>query len=112
MGLVDWRIVVAVGVVGLLVLLIGLRGRRADQLPRCKRRRCGYDLSAVPTVVLRPDPAVARTVVGMDEIWDGVIELPITIKERDEETKMMYRLLLQGEQQMRRSRSPAEPSAR
>jgi hypothetical protein len=45
-GLVDWRIVVAVGALALLIALIGLRGRKADALPRCKRRRCRYDLSA------------------------------------------------------------------
>ncbi len=46
MGLVDWRIVVAVGTLALLVAVVGLRGRKADALPRCKRRRCRYDLSA------------------------------------------------------------------
>ena len=69
------------------------------------------DEDALPAVVLRPDPAAARTVVGMDEIWDGVIELPITIKARDEETKEMYRRLLEREQEMRRSRSSGERPA-
>ncbi len=46
MGLVDWRIVVAVAAMALVIALVGLRGRKADALPRCKRRRCRYDLSA------------------------------------------------------------------
>ncbi|MBX3353567.1 MAG: hypothetical protein KF684_11600 [Phycisphaeraceae bacterium] len=42
----DWTILTAIGGLGLLVLLLGLRGRRVDALPRCRKRRCRYDLTS------------------------------------------------------------------
>ncbi|MGP1310101.1 MAG: hypothetical protein ACTS27_07890 [Phycisphaerales bacterium] len=46
-GLIDWTIAAGVGGLALLALLIAIRGRKIDDLPRCKRRRCRYDLTAI-----------------------------------------------------------------
>lgn len=46
MTMLDWPHLVAAGVIGAAVLLLGLRGRRVDALPRCRKRRCRYDLTS------------------------------------------------------------------
>ncbi len=46
MGLIDWRILVLVASIGLIALAFGVRGRRLDSRPRCKRRRCRYELTS------------------------------------------------------------------
>lgn len=46
MGLIDWRILAFVAAMGLIALAIGVRGRRVDGRPRCKRGRCRYELTS------------------------------------------------------------------
>lgn len=46
MGWIDWRILAVLAACAVVVLLIGLRGRRVDALPRCRRRRCRYELTS------------------------------------------------------------------
>lgn len=45
--LIDWRLVACVAAWALVVAAVAWRGRRVDTLPRCGRRRCRYDLSAL-----------------------------------------------------------------
>jgi hypothetical protein len=54
----------------------------------------GYfqDDDSFPVVVLRPDPSVARSAVGIKDVWNGVLEIPITVIERKNMDDEMRRI--------------------